>query len=101
MSDGLLEQIHDPRDLAALSYDQLEELSSEIRSYLVDQISNTGGHLSPNLGIVELTLAIHRSFDSPRDRIIFDVGHQAYVHKLITGRHDFSELRRFGGLSGR
>jgi len=76
----LLEQIHDPRDLSALSYDQLAELSAEIRSYLIEQISNTGGHLSPNLGIVELTLAIHRSFDSPRDRIIFDVGHQAYVH---------------------
>jgi 1-deoxy-D-xylulose-5-phosphate synthase len=100
MSDGLLAQIHDPRDLAVLSYEQLEELSSEIRAYLVDQISNTGGHLSPNLGVVELTLAIHRSFDSPRDRIIFDVGHQAYVHKLITGRQDFSELRQFGGLSG-
>lgn len=96
----LLEQIHEPRDLADLSYDQLTGLSSEIRTYLVEQISNSGGHLSPNLGVVELTLAIHRSFDSPRDRIIFDVGHQAYVHKLITGRQDFSELRQFGGLSG-
>lgn len=100
MSDGLLAQIHEPRDLATLTYDQLAELSSEIREYLVEQISNTGGHLSPNLGIVELTLAIHRSFDSPQDRIIFDVGHQAYVHKLITGRQDFSRLRQFGGLSG-
>ena len=100
MTDGLLGQIHDPHDLRGLSYRQLAELSFEIRTHLIDQISNTGGHLSPNLGIVELTLAIHRSFDSPRDRIIFDVGHQAYVHKLVTGRHDFSDLRRFGGLSG-
>ncbi len=96
----LLEQIHDPRDLRALSYVQLSDLSEEIRAYLIDQISNTGGHLSPNLGVVELTLAIHRRFDSPRDRIIFDVGHQAYVHKLITGRQDFESLRKFGGLSG-
>jgi 1-deoxy-D-xylulose-5-phosphate synthase len=100
MSGGLLQQIHDPRDLRGLTYEQLADLSEEIRAFLVEEISNTGGHLSPNLGIVELTLAIHRSFDSPRDRIIFDVGHQAYVHKLVTGRHDFESLRRFGGLSG-
>ncbi len=100
MRHDLLEQIHDPSDLRRLDSTQLEELCAEIRTFLVDEISNTGGHLSPNLGIVELTLALHRSFDSPKDRIIFDVGHQAYVHKLITGRQDFSSLRTFGGLSG-
>jgi 1-deoxy-D-xylulose-5-phosphate synthase len=100
MSGGLLQHINGPDDLRDLTYDQLADLSEEIRAFLVEEISNTGGHLSPNLGVVELTLAIHRSFDSPRDRIIFDVGHQAYVHKLVTGRHDFASLRQFGGLSG-
>ncbi|GBD85479.1 1-deoxy-D-xylulose-5-phosphate synthase [bacterium BMS3Abin02] len=100
MNEGLLDRINEPADLKDLTPGQLEDLCGEIRTYLVDEISNTGGHLSPNLGIVELTLAIHRSFDSPRDRVIFDVGHQAYVHKLVTGRHDFSTLRTFGGLSG-
>jgi 1-deoxy-D-xylulose-5-phosphate synthase len=97
---SLLEGINQPADLRSLSQAQLVELSEEIRTFLLESISRTGGHLSPNLGIVELTLALHRSFDSPHDRIIWDVGHQAYVHKLVTGRHDFSRLRAFDGLSG-
>lgn len=97
---GLLTSINSPRDLDALSEDQLVELAGEIREFLVDRISKTGGHLSPNLGVVELTMALHRVFDSPVDKILWDVGHQVYVHKLVTGRHDFSNLRRMGGLSG-
>lgn len=98
---ALLDEINEPADLRALTFSQLSDLSDEIRSFLVDTISRTGGHLSPNLGIVELTLALHRVFDSPRDRIIFDVGHQAYVHKIVTGRRDrFAALRQTGGLSG-
>lgn len=97
---SLLDRIEQPSDLRHLSYAELDELSEEIRAFLLDAISQTGGHLSPNLGIVELTVALHRTFDSPRDRIIFDVGHQAYVHKLLTGRKDFSRLRSLGGLSG-
>ncbi|MCD0486513.1 thiamine pyrophosphate-dependent enzyme, partial [Streptacidiphilus sp. ASG 303] len=79
---------------------QLAELAEEIRGFLVDAVSRTGGHLGPNLGVVELTIALHRVFDSPRDRILFDTGHQSYVHKLLTGRQDFSRLRAKGGLSG-
>ena len=75
-------------------------LAAEIRTHLIDSVSRTGGHLGPNLGVVELTLAIHRVFDSPRDTVIFDTGHQSYVHKLVTGRRDFSQLRQAGGLSG-
>lgn len=97
---GLLTSINSPRDLDALSEAELVELAGEIREFLVDRISKTGGHLSPNLGVVELTLALHRVFDSPVDKILWDVGHQVYVHKLVTGRHDFSNLRRMGGLSG-
>lgn len=98
---SLLSQIRRPSDLHALSHDQLEELCSEIRGFLIDNISKTGGHLSPNLGVVELTVALHRVFDSPHDRLLWDVGHQSYVHKLLTGRQDrFDSLRRFGGLSG-
>jgi len=97
---GLLENISGPRDLDGLSNDQLVDLSAEIRQFLVTEVSKTGGHLGPNLGVVELTLAIHRVFDSPRDAIIFDTGHQSYVHKLVTGRQDFSRLRQLGGLAG-
>ncbi len=98
---SLLERINDPSDLDDLSWAELEELSTEIRSFLLDRISRTGGHLSPNLGIVELTIALHRAFESPTDRIFWDVGHQAYVHKLLTGRRDgFDHLRSFGGMSG-
>src|SRR3954469_15900897 len=96
----LLETIRGPRDLSRLDGAQLRDLASEIRSFLIRAVSRTGGHLGPNLGVVELTLAIHRVFDSPRDAVVFDTGHQAYVHKLITGRQDFSGLRRAGGLSG-
>ena len=96
----LLDTIGGPRDLDALSHDQLEELAREIREVLVASVSKTGGHLGPNLGVVELTIAIHRVFDSPRDPIIFDTGHQSYVHKLLTGRQDFSTLRQTGGLAG-
>ena len=97
----LLSQITEPADLRSLSYEQLGELSAEIRSFILEKVSVTGGHLSPNLGVVELTLALHRVFDSPRDRMIWDVGHQAYVHKLVTGRQDeFTTLRHTGGLSG-
>lgn len=98
---SLLAQIKEPDDLASLSFEQLTQLVKEIRNFLIDQLSVTGGHLSPNLGVVELTVAIHRCFDSPRDRIIWDVGHQAYVHKLLTGRQqEFDSLREWGGLSG-
>src|SRR6187402_2566387 len=96
----LLEGITGPRDLDGLSNDQLVELAAEIREFLVREVSKTGGHLGPNLGVVELTLAIHRMFDSPHDAIVFDTGHQSYVHKLLTGRQDFSRLRMTGGLAG-
>jgi 1-deoxy-D-xylulose-5-phosphate synthase len=97
---SLLEKITGPRDLDALSPGDLVELAAEIRQFLVTEVSKTGGHLGPNLGVVELTLAIHRVFDSPRDAIVFDTGHQTYVHKLLTGRQDFSKLRLEGGLAG-
>ncbi len=97
---GLLETIAHPRDLSKLSDAQMMALAQEIRDFLIGNVSQTGGHLGPNLGVVELTLAIHRVFDSPRDSIIFDTGHQSYVHKLVTGRQDFSTLRQQGGMSG-
>ncbi|MFJ6216518.1 1-deoxy-D-xylulose-5-phosphate synthase [Streptomyces sp. NPDC092296] len=97
---ALLTRIRGPRDLDRLTVAQLADLAEEIREFLVDAVSRTGGHLGPNLGVVELTLALHRVFDSPRDRILFDTGHQSYVHKLLTGRQDFSGLRTKGGLSG-
>src|SRR6186997_15261 len=97
---GLLDRITGPRDLRDLSAAELDELAQEIRDFLVTSVSRTGGHLGPNLGVVELTIALHRVFDSPRDTIVFDTGHQSYVHKLLTGRHDFSKLKKQGGLSG-
>lgn len=96
----LLTSIHSPSDLRTLSEPQLVQLSKEIRSFLITNVSKTGGHLGPNLGVVELTIALHRVFRSPKDTILFDTGHQAYVHKLLTGRQDFSRLRQEGGLSG-
>ncbi|MEU3663272.1 1-deoxy-D-xylulose-5-phosphate synthase [Streptomyces sp. NPDC032940] len=96
----ILESIRGPRDLKALSEAQLGELSDEIRDFLVHAVARTGGHLGPNLGVVELTVALHRVFESPADRILWDTGHQSYVHKLLTGRQDFSKLRGKGGLSG-
>jgi 1-deoxy-D-xylulose-5-phosphate synthase len=97
---SLLEKIHGPRDLDGLSQDQLTQLAGEIRAFLIREVSKTGGHLGPNLGVVELTMAVHRVFDSPHDAIVFDTGHQSYVHKLLTGRQDFSHLREKGGLAG-
>jgi len=97
----LLESINGPADLKALPADQMSLLAAEIRAFLVDSVSKTGGHLGPNLGVVELTIALHRVFDSPRDSIVFDTGHQSYVHKILTGRRDgFVNLRKKDGLSG-
>lgn len=97
----LVDNINSPQDLKKLSYDELTKLSREIRAFLIDSVSKTGGHLASNLGVVELTLALHKVFNSPKDKIVWDVGHQAYVHKIITGRkNDFSTLRQFKGLSG-
>ncbi|MFF2921383.1 1-deoxy-D-xylulose-5-phosphate synthase [Streptomyces celluloflavus] len=96
----MLEHIREPRDLKALAGERLDELAAEIRKFLVQAVARTGGHLGPNLGVVELTIALHRVFDSPADRILWDTGHQSYVHKLLTGRQDFSKLRAKGGLSG-
>jgi 1-deoxy-D-xylulose-5-phosphate synthase len=95
-----LERIRRPADLRRLSTAELEVLAKEIRDFLVASVSRTGGHLGPNLGVVELTIAVHRVFDSPAEHVVFDTGHQAYVHKLLTGRQDFSELRHRGGVSG-
>jgi 1-deoxy-D-xylulose-5-phosphate synthase len=98
---GYLESITGPRDLRDLDDHQLDELATELRDFLVTKVSRTGGHLGPNLGVVELTMAIHRVFDSPSDRVVFDTGHQAYVHKALTGRvGQFDTLRQEGGLSG-
>lgn len=97
---SLLESITGPDDLKRLDAAQLPRLAEEIREFLVQAVSKTGGHLGPNLGAVELTIALHRVFDSPHDKILFDTGHQAYVHKMLTGRHDFDLLRKRGGLSG-
>ena len=98
---SLLEHINEPADLAGLTYPEMQELAEEIRQFLIHSVSQTGGHLGPNLGVVELTLAIHRVFTSPQDAIIFDTGHQSYVHKIITGRRErFNTLRQAGGLSG-
>ncbi|MGN5633872.1 1-deoxy-D-xylulose-5-phosphate synthase [Streptomyces sp. AC154] len=96
----LLAGIAGPRDLDRLTPEQLEQLAEEIRTFLVDAVSKTGGHLGPNLGVVELTIALHRVFDSPKDKVLFDTGHQSYVHKLLTGRQDFTKLKSKGGLSG-
>ena len=97
----LLERINGPEDLKGLTQEQLSLLASEIRDVLVETVTRTSGHLGPNLGVVELTIALHRVFDSPKDKLIFDTGHQAYVHKLLTGRQDrFGTLRQSGGLSG-
>ena len=97
----ILDNIHTSADIKELNPEQLHTLCDELRAFEIDSISRTGGHLASNLGTVELTLAIHRVYDSARDRIIFDVGHQSYTHKIITGRKEaFPTLRQYGGLSG-
>ena len=97
----ILDTINSPQDLKALPADKLEELAADIRQRLIDKVSVTGGHLGPNLGVVELTIALHWVFDSPREPIIFDTSHQSYVHKMLTGRTaQFDTLRQKGGLSG-
>lgn len=96
----ILDSITCPADLASLKKKELDKLAAEIRRFLVVNVAKTGGHLGPNLGVVELTIALHRVFDSPRDVLVWDTGHQAYVHKILTGRKDFDRLRHEGGLSG-
>lgn len=98
---GILDKVSSPADLKGLDTNQLEQLAAEIREFLIQKVSATGGHLGPNLGVVELTIAMHRVFDSPSDPLIFDTGHQSYVHKILTGRQDlFDTLRQKDGLSG-
>jgi 1-deoxy-D-xylulose-5-phosphate synthase len=98
---ALLDKINSPADLKKISRDDLPELAEEIRWAIVDVVSQTGGHLAPSLGAVELAIAIHYVFDTPRDKVIWDVGHQAYAHKLLTGRREqFHTLRQFNGISG-
>ena len=97
---SILDRISGPRDLDSLSVQELRSLAQEIREFLVSKVAKTGGHLGPNLGVVETTMAIHRVFDSPKDSVIFDTGHQSYVHKILTGRKDFETLRQKNGLAG-
>src|SRR6266705_5819281 len=97
----VLERVQQPRDLRLLRRDELLELCREIREFTVDTVQKTGGHISSSLGTVELTVALHRVFDSPRDKLVWDTGHQAYIHKILTGRRGrFDTLRQFGGISG-
>ncbi|MBP3588018.1 MAG: 1-deoxy-D-xylulose-5-phosphate synthase, partial [Clostridia bacterium] len=97
----MLEHIKSPEDVKKLNDNEARQLCAELRQFLLTHVSETGGHLASNLGVVELTVAIHRVFDTARDRLVFDVGHQCYVHKALTGRADqFDTLRQFEGLSG-
>ena len=97
----MLEMIHSPSDVKRLNTAQTRQLCDELRTFLVQHVAESGGHLASNLGVVELTVAIHRVFDTSRDRLVFDVGHQCYVHKILTGRRErFTTLRQFGGISG-
>ena len=101
MSEKLIDQIKQPSDLKKLDKKELKVLADELREIIVNTVSKNGGHLSSNLGVVELTLALHKCFSSPEDKIIFDVGHQSYVHKILTGRYEnFSSLRQIDGISG-
>ena len=101
MHPSLLQNISQPRDLKRLSSAQIQQLCGEIRQFLLDSVSKTGGHLASNLGAVELTVALHRVFETPQDAFVFDVGHQCYTHKLLTGRYKrFGTLRQLDGLSG-
>ncbi|MEG1160185.1 MAG: 1-deoxy-D-xylulose-5-phosphate synthase N-terminal domain-containing protein, partial [Acidaminococcaceae bacterium] len=97
----LLETINSPADIKTLTLEELNQLAQEIRTFLINITSKTGGHLAPNLGVVELTLALHKVFNTPKDKIVWDVGHQAYVHKILTGRREnFATLRQYKGISG-
>ena len=97
----LLDRLNLPADIKNLSDAELTDLCNELRQFMIKSVSKTGGHLASNLGVVELTVALHRVFDTAKDRLVFDVGHQSYVHKILTGRKDrFNTLRQFGGLSG-
>ena len=97
----LLEKINSPDDLAGLTEEEIQTLCAEIRTLLIEVTSKNGGHLAPNLGVVELTIALHKVFNTPKDKIVWDVGHQAYVHKILTGRRkEFATLRQYNGLSG-
>ena len=97
----LLPNIYSPADIRGFSRDELERLVDEIRFHTIDIVSQVGGHLAPTLGVIELSVALHKVYDTPNDKLIWDVGHQAYAHKLLTGRYkDFSTIRQHGGLSG-
>ena len=97
----MLEKIQKPNDIKKIPADQLPALAEEIREFIIESLSKTGGHLASNLGVVELTIAMHRVFDLPKDKLIWDVGHQSYTHKILTGRKDgFESLRREGRISG-
>ena len=97
----MLEKIKKPNDIKKIPVERLPELAEEIRGFLIESLSRTGGHLASNLGVVELTIALHRVYDLPEDKILWDVGHQAYTHKILTGRkEEFSRLRQSGGISG-
>ena len=94
----ILEQIKGPQDIKQMSLEELGQLAQEIRAFLIEKISHTGGHLASNLGVVELTIAMYRTFDLPEDKVIWDVGHQSYTHKILSGRMaEFDELRQYGG----
>ena len=98
---SVLDRVNSPKDLKKLNDNELEELCSDIRELLINTVSKNGGHLASNLGVVELTVAMHKVFNSPNDQIVFDVGHQCYTHKILTGRKDkFSTLRTENGISG-
>ena len=97
----ILDSINKTGDIKNVPYDKMDTLASEIREFLIDKVSKTGGHLGANLGVVELTMALHLELDLPKDKIIWDVGHQSYTHKILTGRKDgFDNLRKYGGMSG-
>jgi 1-deoxy-D-xylulose-5-phosphate synthase len=98
---SILQKVSEPSELKKLSFPELDRLAGTIRQFLIEKVSQTGGHLGPNLGVVELTIAMHRIFESPKDVFLFDTGHQSYVHKILTGRAPgFENLRQRGGLSG-
>ena len=98
---SVLDNVNSPKDLKKLNIDELNELCEDIRKLLINTVAQTGGHLASNLGVVELTVALHKVFNSPNDQIVFDVGHQCYTHKILTGRKDkFDTLRTEGGISG-